>query len=331
MVSAAPFSRSISTMSLDAFVVEHALGVAQPAHDQPGIELGGGDDRLLDLVVHRRLFGGDKARAHVHAGGAERQRRDQTARIRHAARSHERYLQFIGGARQQDQVRHVVLARMAAAFEAVDADRIAADALGLERMPHRRAFVNDLDAGSLQRRQILLRASPGGLDDLDAAFDDGADVFRIGRGRKRRQERQVHAERLVGHVAAARDLARQQFRRLLRQPGDDAEPAGIRYRRCQFGEADIMHAALDDRMADAEHFGDGGAQTSLHGKARHEAGMTFQYVSGIFARRNAPAACGRAGCSGWLKRSIRGFTTRMSPAIARQSLPCSNACCRRRD
>ena len=58
---------------------------------------------------------------------------------------------------------------------------------------------------------------PGGLDHLDAAFDDGLDVARIVRRRDGRQEGQVDAEGLVGHLAAAGDLLGQQLGRLLRQ------------------------------------------------------------------------------------------------------------------
>ena len=145
------------------------------------VELGCLDQRLLDVLVDRRFLGGDEARAHVHAGGAHRQRRDQAARIRHAAGGHERNLQFLCRARQQDHVRDVVLAGMAAAFETVDADGVAADLLGLQRMPHRGAFVDHLDAGRLQRRHVLLGAAAGGLHGLDAAFPDRGDVFRIGR------------------------------------------------------------------------------------------------------------------------------------------------------
>jgi hypothetical protein len=109
----------------------------------------------------------------------------------------------------------------------------------------------------LQRRHVLLRAAARGLHDLDAALDDRGDVFRIGRRGERRQEGEVHAERLVGHVVAARDFFRQKLRRLLRQAGDDAETAGIGHRGRKLGAADEVHAALDDGMADAEHFGDG--------------------------------------------------------------------------
>ena len=41
------------------------------------------------------------------------------------------------------------------------------------------------------------------------------------------QKCQIDAKRLVGHVAAAVNLARQILWRRLRQPGDDAEPGGI--------------------------------------------------------------------------------------------------------
>ena len=210
------------------------------------------DQRILDVLVHRRFLGGDKARSHVHAGGAHRQRRDQAARVRHAAGGNERYFQFLGRARQQDHVGHVVFAGMAAAFEAVDADGVAADLLGLQRVPNRSAFVDHLDASRLQGRHVLLGATPCGFDDLDAAFPDGCDVFRIGRRAEGRQKGQIHAEWLIRHFVAARDLLCQQFRRSLRQSGDDPEPASIRHGGREFGKAHIVHSALDDRMFDAE-------------------------------------------------------------------------------
>ena len=51
------------------------------------------------------------------------------------------------------------------------------------------------------------------------------------------------------------DLARQILWGWLRQTGDDPESAGIRHGRRQFGIADAMHAALDDRMLYSEKFG----------------------------------------------------------------------------
>jgi hypothetical protein len=98
----------------------------------------------------------------------------------------------------------VVFAGVPDALEAIDADGVATDLLGFQRMPNGGAFVDHLDAGRLQRRHILLRAASGGFNDLDAAFLDGGDVFRIRRRRERGQEGQVDAKRLVREVMAFR-------------------------------------------------------------------------------------------------------------------------------
>ena len=156
--------------------------------------------------MHRRLLRGDEARSHIHAGGAERQRGHQATRIGHAARCHEWNLQLFCRARQQNHVGHVVFTGMATAFKAVDAHGVAADLLGLERVPHGCALVDHLDAGRLQRGHELFGTAPGGLDDFDLAFSDRCDVFRIWRRGEGRQEGQVHSKRLVRHVMAAGDL-----------------------------------------------------------------------------------------------------------------------------
>ena len=77
--------------------------------------------------MHRGLPRGDEAGAHVHALGTQCQRGDQAAPIGHAAGGDEGDRQFVGRARQQDEVGDVVLARVTAALEAVDADRVAPD------------------------------------------------------------------------------------------------------------------------------------------------------------------------------------------------------------
>src|SRR5712671_3831803 len=91
---------------------------------------------------------------------------------------------------------------------------------------------------------------------LTPHFLDRRDIFRIGRRGEAWQEGEVHAERLVGHVATTRDFLGEQFRRLLRQAGNDTKAAGVGDGGGKLGKADIMHAALDDRMLDAEQFSD---------------------------------------------------------------------------
>jgi hypothetical protein len=49
----------------------------------------------------------------------------------------------------------------------------------------------------------------------------------------------------------------------LREAGDDAQAAGVGHGRRHLGEADEVHAALDDGVLDAEQFGDAGLHEGL--------------------------------------------------------------------
>jgi hypothetical protein len=117
------------------------------------------------------------------------------------------------------------------------------------------AFMHDHDAVLLELGDVFLRLVAGGLDDLDAALDDRLAIFGIRRRLDRGQDGQVDAKRLVGEAATTRDFLRQIFGRRLRQRGDEAERAGIGHCRDQLSPADPLHAALDDRMFDADQFG----------------------------------------------------------------------------
>src|SRR6185369_9803450 len=79
----------------------------------------------------------------------------------------------------------------------------------------------------------------------------------------------------AGHLAAAPDLLRERFGRRLRQPGDDAKASRLRHRRRHLGEPDVMHSSLDDRVLDAEHFGDPG----FHGRLVWVAERKKYYIS----------------------------------------------------
>ena len=63
--------------TLDCRVCQHTFGIAQGAHHEAGVEFGGSDQRLLNVLVDRGFFRRDEARAHVHALGAERHGGDQ--------------------------------------------------------------------------------------------------------------------------------------------------------------------------------------------------------------------------------------------------------------
>ena len=185
---------------------------------------------------------------------------------------------------------------MTAALETVYADGVAADGLGLQRMAHRRALVDNLDPGLFQGRHPALRVVAGRLDHLHAAVDDRLDVAGVVRRRDRGQERQVHAERLVGHCPAAGDLLGQVLRRALGETCDQSQPPRVGNRRGQFREADEVHAALDDRVLNAEQFGD----ASLHAvswsgppvRSGHRRRRFAGYVSGpggTRTRRRCPS------------------------------------------
>jgi len=85
----------------------------------------------------------------------------------------------------------------------------------------------------------------------------------IVRRRYRRQESQIHSERLVGHAAAAGDFLTQLLRGALSQSGYDPEAPGVRNRRGELCKPNIMHASLNDRMANAEKLRDAGFQRLL--------------------------------------------------------------------
>ncbi|MCY1304801.1 hypothetical protein D9M70_545700 [compost metagenome] len=127
-------------------------------------------------------------------------------------------------------------------------------------MADRHALVDHLHARSLGAGDMFLRVVAGGLQHLDAVLDDDIEVARVRRRVDRRQQRQVHAEWLVGHIAATADFLAQRLGGRLRQRGEDAQPAGVGDGRGHFRVADPLHAALDDRVADAKQFGD----SSLH-------------------------------------------------------------------
>jgi hypothetical protein len=145
---------------------------------------------------------------------------------------------------------------VSAALESVDGYSVAADSLGLERVANGSALVDDLDVRLLEHRQPLRGIVARGLHGLDPALDDDLEQARIVGGCERGKERHVDAEGLVGHFAASRDLVGELLGCALGQASDDAEAARVGDGRGQLGEADEMHAALDDRVLDPEEFSD---------------------------------------------------------------------------
>ena len=143
------------------------------------------------------------------------------------------------------------------AFETIDRNDVAARTFGRQRVAHRGALMQDRDAMRLQHLPDLAhRLRAGGFNNLDPAIDDRLRICLVIGRIDRRKDGHVHTEWLVGHRAAAFDLGAQRRGRRLGQSGQYAKTAGIRYRTREFGIADALHAALNDRMLDFEHLCD---------------------------------------------------------------------------
>jgi hypothetical protein len=169
-----------------------------------------------------------------------------------AAARDERDRQRLRRLREQHQVPDVVLARMPRALEPVHAYAVRAEPLRRQRVFDRDALVNHDDAVRFEERDPLRGVAPRGLHDRHLLVDDHARVRAVVRRRERRQERQVHRERLRRERADASNLRAQILRGLLRQRGHGAEPARVRHRGGEDRVPDVVHPALDDRMLDPE-------------------------------------------------------------------------------
>ena len=120
--------------------------------------------------------------------------------------------------------------------------------------------MDHLDAVFLEAREMVDRRPAGGFHDLDAGSDDGFPVLVVRNRIDRRQQRQVHAERLVGELLGLLDFSQQFIAGLEHVGGDEPQGAGVGHRRHQVAITHTRHAAHDDGCLDTEHLGD----TRLH-------------------------------------------------------------------
>src|SRR3546814_16520825 len=77
------------------------------------------------------------------------------------------------------------------------------------------AFVDDLDAVRLELREMIGGALPGGFDHANPAVDQRGAIFGVRRRRQRREDGEIHPERLTRDVARQDDLTREGLRRRL--------------------------------------------------------------------------------------------------------------------
>ncbi|MGY3124992.1 hypothetical protein ACVWXQ_008929 [Bradyrhizobium sp. S3.14.4] len=176
---------------------------------------------------------------------------------------------------------------------------------GRERVADAGAFVHDLDAMPPELVDMLLRLVAGGLDHGDAGLDDGGAVFGVGRRLDRGQDGEVDAKGLVGEVAAARDLLGQVFRGRLGQRRDEAERAGVRDRGDQLGASDPLHAALDDRVLDADELCEPCLQHDLFPPPR--VALCYRLMAAGCRRGREMSIAPPCGGGGAIMRGVRGF------------------------
>ena len=145
---------------------------------------------------------------------------------------------------------------MTAALEAVHADRVAADGLGLERVAHAGALWITFTLASCSTGEPLLRVVARGLNHFDAAVEDGVDVARVVGAADDGQEGEVHPGTVCrsgrGTSRSPRPAAGVGWVRPVMMPN----PPALLTAAAEFSEPDVVHAALDDGVLDAEQFGD---------------------------------------------------------------------------
>lgn len=135
---------------LSNLVLEQARGIAPAPQHKRRIRLLRADNRLLDILVQRRLDSRHEARAHVHAARAEAQRRREPVAICKAARGNKGDLERLARLAEEDEIGNVALADVAGALEAVDAQKVDAQLDGALRVADRGALVQDCDVGLFQ-------------------------------------------------------------------------------------------------------------------------------------------------------------------------------------
>ena len=147
---------------------------------------------------------------------------------------------------------------MSGAFEAIDADDVDSVPNSRNGVPHRSAFVDDLDSGLLEPGQMVSRSPARSLDDLDSRGDNCLAVIVIGDRIDRGEQRQIDAKRLVGQRLGLLDFGQQLGSGREHMCGDETQCTGVGNRRNQLAITNAGHSAHHDRGFHAKHFSDAG-------------------------------------------------------------------------
>ena len=224
-------------------VVEHARRMAERAARDDGRTILRLEDEVLVVRMRDALLAHDETRAHLHSLRAERERRNDAARVRDAARRDDWYIDGIDDLRHERHRRD--LADMAARLRTLSDDGVRAGAHEALRKRDGGDDGDDLRADGLELRHVLTRIARARRDDRHLLLEHNLhNLFHIGA-----HEHDIDAERLLCPALAFLDLRAQELRRHV-AGADDAEAAGVRYRRGELRRADPCHAALENRVFD---------------------------------------------------------------------------------
>ena len=189
---------------------------------------------------------GQHARAHLHALGPEREGGRHRDAVGDAAGGDEGHVELVGQEGQQYRRRNLALALESGAFDALDDETVDAGIDRFLRRVERGDDVEDLDPGGLEDRRVRHGRTRRRRDEGDAHLDE-----HVGDGRVLDVgDRQVHAERSVGHVPHPLDVLAGDVD--AHRAGNEADAARPDHRGHEVGLRHETHRRVGDRNVDAE-------------------------------------------------------------------------------
>ncbi len=233
-----------------------------------GVCLGGRDQTLLVVRMRLRFLTGDKAGANPHAVGTQRQGCGQSTAVNNATcRDHWHGCHSLdyGG---QERYEPYLAANMAAGFDTLGHDDIHASRGGTTGFLGAPDLEHDHDPGGMTPLHKRRRVRPEERDHRNLFFDANLKLA-LEAGRGRHGLDQIDAERMLGQRPSFLNLIPDEIGRHPNHP-QHPETTSVGHRRHQFGSCDTAHASLDDRVANAQFFGESCGDHGWASKSRTE-------------------------------------------------------------
>ena len=255
----------------DGAVAQRPVGRIGPAEIEQGADLGLVFARLDKAVEVAGMGDGlaarDEAGAHPDAGGAEHERRGETAAVGDAAGGNDGHVTGRVDDGGDQRHRADLTPDVAACLPALGDDDVDAGVDRALRLVGARHRLDRLGAGGMHATDQRAGIAPEEGDQSDTGVEADAEALVL-----IEVEREVDGERLGRQRAGLRDDAVKR-RRLAPGKGMDAEAAGVRYRRDERWPDEVADRRLDDRRGDAEEIGERRREAFGHGRLAFELGQ----------------------------------------------------------